>query len=402
MNLRRTTVLILLLLVLGKSAEAQSPYLRWKHGPPADTSYFPIAVWLQDPEYAAQYQAAGINVYVGLWEGPTEQQLSDLAKMGMPVICEQNAVGLAHKNDPIIVGWMHGDEPDNLQEVTDPKTGKKSYGPPVPPALVVREYQSLRAADPTRPVMLNLGQGVANDEWRGRGADATLDVYPDYIKGADIISFDVYPVTNIGKPDGENYLWYVAKGVDRLVKWSGGEGIVWNALECTHIENPQAKVTPAQLRAEVWMSLVHGSRGIIYFVHEFKPQSSDHALLGDPPMLAAVTGVNAQIRRIAPLLNSPTVEGVVTVASSSYKVPIDVMVKRHGDSIYLFAVGMRNAATTGSFSLPTLPPEAQVRVLDENRTLVARNGKFTDDFKAYEVHLYQIMVSPPKPDRESR
>jgi hypothetical protein len=78
------------------------------------------------------------------------------------------------------------------------------------------------------------------------------------------------------------------------------------------------------------------------------------------------------------------------------------MVKRHGDSIYLFAVGMRNAATTGSFSLPTLPPEAQVRVLDENRTLVARNGKFTDDFKAYEVHLYQIMVSPPKPDRESR
>lgn len=392
MNLRRATVLMLLALVAGKAAEAQSTYLQWKHGLPADASYFPLAVWLQEPAYAARYKAAGINVYVGLWEGPTEQQLSDLTKMGMPVICEQNAVGLAHRNDPIIVGWMHGDEPDNLQEVTDPKTGKKTYGPPVPPAFVVREYQTLRAADPTRPVMLNLGQGVANDEWGGRGAGAKLDVYPDYVKGADIVSFDVYPVTNIGKPDGENYLWYVAKGVDRLVKWSGGERIVWNALECTHIDNPKAKVTPAQLRAEVWMSLVHGSRGIIYFVHEFKPRSNDHALLDDPPMLAAVTGINAQIRRLAPLLNSPTVEGAVTVTSSSQKVPIDWMVKRQGGSIYIFAVGMRNAATTGSFSLSALPPEAQVEVLDEDRRLVAKNGKFTDAFKAYDVHLYQIKV----------
>ncbi len=241
MKLRRTAVLIFLLLVVVKTATAQNPYREWKHGLPADANYFPIAVWLQDPEYADRYKAAGINVYVGLWEGPTEQQLSDLTKMGMPVICEQNAVGLAHKDDPIIVGWMHGDEPDNLQEVADPKTGKTSYGPPVPPALVVGEYQSLRAADPTRPVMLNLGQGVANDEWGGRGADAKLDVYPDYINGSDIISFDVYPVANIGKPDGENYLWYVAKGVDRLVKWSGDERIVWNALEVHAHRQPHSQ-----------------------------------------------------------------------------------------------------------------------------------------------------------------
>ncbi|MGO8789088.1 MAG: hypothetical protein ACLQVL_17130 [Terriglobia bacterium] len=390
MNVRRTLVLIFLLLVTGKTLLAQSPYQQWKNGPPADADYFPLAVWLQDPEYAARYKAAGINVYVGLWEGPTEQQLSDLTKMGMPVVCEQNKVGLAHKDDPIIVGWMHGDEPDNLQDVTDPKTGKQGYGPPVPPALVVREYQSLRAADPTRPVMLNLGQGVANDEWAGRGADAKLDVYPEYIKGADIVSFDVYPVTNLGKPDGENYLWYVAKGAERLGKWGGRGRIVWNAIECTHIDNPQAKVTPAQLRAEVWMSLVHGSRGIIYFVHEFKPRSSDHALLDDPPMLAAVTGINAQIRRLASVLNSPSMEDAVTVTSSSETVPIDVMVKRQGDSIYLFAVGMRNAPTTGSFSLPALPPEAQVQVLDEGRTLAAKNGKFTDSFKSYDVHVYRV------------
>jgi len=386
----RTIAGVILAFIMMGVGRAQNPYPQWKNGPPSDAAYFPIAVWLQEPSNAAKYKAAGINLYVGLWEGPTDQQLSDLTKAGMPVICEQNAVGLAHRNDPIIVGWMHGDEPDNLQDVTDPKTGAKSYGPPIPPAHIVKDYEKLRAADPTRPIMLNLGQGVANDEWHGRGPDATLDVYPAYIQGADVVSFDVYPVTNIDKPDGESYLWYVAKGVDRLVKWGAGKKIVWNALECTHIGNPKAKVTPAQLRAEVWMSLISGSRGIIYFVHEFAPKSSDHALLDDPAMLRAVTDINAQIKRLAPALNSPTVPSVVSVKSSSEHVPINVMAKHASNAWYVFAVGMRNAPTTGSFSLSVLSSTATVEVLGESRSFTAKGGTFTDSFKPYDVHLYRI------------
>ena len=40
----------------------------------SDPSFFPIAVWLQSPGKAPQYKAAGINTYVGLWRGPTEEQ----------------------------------------------------------------------------------------------------------------------------------------------------------------------------------------------------------------------------------------------------------------------------------------------------------------------------------------
>src|SRR4051794_3217032 len=83
--------------------------------PLKDPTVFPIAVWLQEPSMAARYRDAGFNLYVGLWQGPTEKQLSDLKAAKMPVICEQNAVGLAHIKDPIIAAWMHGDEPDNAQ-----------------------------------------------------------------------------------------------------------------------------------------------------------------------------------------------------------------------------------------------------------------------------------------------
>jgi hypothetical protein len=373
----------------GSSARTASD-ARWPHGLPADPGYFPIAVWLQDPANAARFRQAGINLYIGLWKGPTEAQLAALKAAGMSVICEQNPIGLAHREDPTIVGWMHGDEPDNAQPVTDPKTGQEGYGGPVPPPQVVAEYERLRAADPTRPVLLNLGQGVANDEWIGRGSSARRDDYNTYVKGCDVVSFDVYPVAGIDKPDGENYLWYVAKGVSRLMDWTGGQKIVWNCLECTHISDEKKQATPHQVRAEAWMALIHGSKGLIWFVHQFKPQFKEAALLDDPVMLPAVTALNRRIQTLAPVLNSPTIADGASVTSSSPDVPITVMVKRSGGSTYLFAVGMRNAPATGSFTVRGSPSTATATVLGENRRVPVRNGRFADRFEAYDVHLYRI------------
>jgi len=370
--------------------QTSSRYAQWEYGPPSDPSYFPIAVWLQDPANATRFKEAGINVYVGLWEGPTEGQLAALKQAGMPVICDQNEVGLAHRTDRTIIGWMHGDEPDNAQPVTDPNTGQGTYGPPVPPPKIVADYQKLRAADPTRPIMLNLGQGVANDEWIGRGSAARPDDYLTYVKGCDVVSFDVYPVVGISKPDGENYLWYVPKGVDRLVKWTDGEKIIWNCIECTHIGNPDKKATPHQVRAEVWMALIHGSTGLIYFVHQFQPRFVEAALLADPEMLAAVTAINRQIRELAPVLNSPSVTDGATVKSSAAEVPIDLMVKQQQGATYVFAVGMRNGPTRGSFEVRGLPAKATAEVLGEGRSIPVVGGKFEDDFQPYDAHIYRI------------
>jgi hypothetical protein len=376
---------------------ASSPYRLSRSGLPADPAFFPIGVWLQDPRNVGPYKQAGFNLYVGLWQGPTEDQLAALRAAGMPVICAQNHVGLAHRADSNIVGWMHGDEPDNAQEIRDEKTGERRYGPPIPPSKIVANYQRIRAADPTRPVMLNLGQGVANDDWKGRGPGASLDDYPGYVLGADVVSFDVYPVAGINRPDGADFLWYVAKGVDRLMKWTGGKKVIWNCIECTMINDPPTKATPPQVRAEVWMSLIHGSQGLIYFVHQFKPRFNEHALLDDPEMLSAVTAINHQIQELAVVLNSPTILDRAKVRSSDPKVPIDTMVKTHSGSTYLFAVGMVNRPAEGSFSLRGLPAEVPARVLGENRQVVIRNGQFTDGFAPYDVHIYHIPPATARP-----
>ncbi|NSW56939.1 MAG: hypothetical protein HPY44_13090 [Armatimonadetes bacterium] len=361
-------------------------YAQWENGPPADPSYFPIAVWLQGPQNAARYKAAGINLYVALWKGPTEKQLADLEAAGMQVICEQNEVGMAHLDSPTIVGWMHGDEPDNAQPVIDPATGKRTWGPCVPPERIVEDYRRIAAADPTRPVLLNLGQGVANDQWHGRGSGAKLSDYETYVKGGDIISFDIYPVASGGE-NGADRLWLVPKGVDRLVTWTGGQKIIWNCIECTNISG-QGKASPDQVKAEVWMALIHGSTGLIYFVHQFQPTFCEWALLEDPEMLAAVTAINQQIRELAPVLNSPTVTDVVSVESATPDVPVDAMVKQHEGATYVFAVGMRNAATTARFRVGDTGKVAQV--IGESRTIEVVDGAFEDSFAPYAVHLYRL------------
>ncbi len=364
-----------------------APQKGFSHGLSPDPSYFPIAVWLQDPSNAGRYKAAGINLYVGLWQGPTAEQLTRLTAEKMPVICAQNAFGVAHRDNPIIKGWMLNDEPDNAQERKDPVTGKADYGPCIPPADIVAEYRRMHAADPTRPILLNLGQGIANDEWIGRGAGASLKDYETYVQGGDVISFDVYPVAGLTKPQPADFLWYVAKGLDRMRGWMHGQGTRWNCIECTRIGG-EHKATPAQVRSEVWMSLIHGSRGLIYFVHEFSPKFDEHALLDDPEMLAAVSKLNHEIAAMAMVINAPDIDGSVSVQSSG--APIDTMVKRLGGRTTVFAVGMRNAAATGSFECKGLPDSAPVRVVGEDRMLVASHGRFVDSFAPYGVHIYQF------------
>ena len=389
----RNAILALFLIVYGFSfgpvcagATGTSPYVKWTNGPSHDSSFFPLAVWLQNPTKATEYHAAGFNTYVGLWKGPTETQVAGLKKAGMKVICHQNEVGLRHLDDPTIIGWMHGDEPDNAQ----PLGPGKGYGPPIPPAKIVKDYLRIRGADATRPVLLNLGQGVAWDGWHGRGVRTRHpEDYPEYVKGCDIASFDIYPAVH-SNPAVSGKLWYVARGVERLKEWTQSEKIVWNCIECTRIKNAEVKPTPQQVRCEVWMSIIHGSMGLIYFVHEWEPKFNESALLSDPQMLSAVTTINRQVKQLAPVLNSATVQGAVSVSSDNKSVPVAIMAKRYGQATYIFAVSMRPGATDATFTVRDLEGRKTVEVLGEGRAIISRGGVFRDRFNSWGVHLYRI------------
>jgi hypothetical protein len=379
------------------SSSPPSAYAAWENGPKKDAGFFPIAVWLQDPKNAPKYQAIGVNLFIGLWQGPTDSQIAELKRHGMPVICEQNAYALKHLDEKTIVGWMHGDEPDNAQSLGE----GKGYGPPVAPKKLLEQYKAIKEKDPSRPIYLNLGQGVAWDGWYGRGVRTNHpEDYPEYAPSGDIVSFDIYPATH-DRPEVAGRLWYVARGVQRLRHWAGDGRMVWDCIECTHISNAKTKPTPDQVKAEVWMSILHGSQGIVYFCHEFAPQFIEGGLLADENMARAVGKVNRQIQELAPVINSPSVPHAAKVAVRPAAVSAELkqlvgspgiatMVKKHGGMTYLFCVRMEDAPAKGMFQVAGMSGKATVRVLGENRTLVAQNGRFDDAFAGYAVHVYQV------------
>jgi len=393
--------------------QSPTPYAAWTNGFSNQTDYFPIGVWLQNPSRALEYKVAGFNLYIGLWQGPTEAQLSALTVAEMPVICAQNDYARDHPDNPIIVGWLQKDEPDNAQKFADfwqsdtnliaeawPEYADRTaeswgtWGPPASPAQVTNWYHEMKSYDDSRPVLLNLGQGVAWDGWHGRGVrTGHTEDFPEYAQGGDIVSFDIYPVVH-SDPKIAGALWRVPYGVKRLRAWDG-EKPTWAAIECTHISNPPAKATPAQIRSEVWMAIIFGARGVIYFVHQFEPTFIEAALLSDPETLAAVTAINTQIQSLSSVLNRPSVTGKVEADSSNPATPIRTMVKHHGGFIYIFSAALHDEATTATFNVSDIESHATVEVLGEARTLFATNGLFSDAFSTNDVHIYKALLKKP-------
>ena len=386
-------------------------FASWRNGRSTDTGFFPIAVWLQSPHNAGRYQAIGINLYVGLWQGPTEAQINTLRRFNMPVICHQNDWAKQHLDEPLIVAWMHGDEPDNAHEFQSYWQGDKNriktgwpeiyerldldtkpyrgYGPPVPPAWIVKDYQDIKRVDPARPVLVNLGQGVAWEGYIGRGErTGKLEDYPKYIEGCDIVSFDIYPACH-SKPAVAQKLWYVPRGVDRLRQWAGPSKPVWTCIECTQINHPTTKATPQQIKCEVWMAIIHGARGLIYFSHTWKPSFVEAGLLADQRTAAAVRDINAQVTALASVINGPTLEGQVKVRTTPGSTQVDFLVKRTQDAMYVFAVDMQGKTTLAEFQIEDVGT-GQAEVLGEGRSVNIREGRFKDQFNAWGVHLYKI------------
>jgi hypothetical protein len=346
-----------------------------------DPTFFPLAVWVQQPRLADRYKSIGINTFVAIHRGPTQDHLDALRKEGLYTICHQNPVALDAKNKDVVIAFMHGDEPDNAQPL--PK-GQQGWGPPILPSKIQDDYKRLKDRDP-RPVLLNLGQGVAYDNYIGRGVRRNkMEDYPEYVKGCDIASFDIYPVTH-DKPEIAGKLEYVALGVERLVKWTDGRKPVFACIETTRISS-DALPNPDQIKSEVWLAITHGATGIIYFCHEWKPKFVEAGLLAHADNARAVGEVNRQITKLAAVLNSKTEPGLVEVTTEK-DVPVKVLTKRHDGSLYLFAVNTRNAPTTAHFKLPE---GKSVEVIDEARTKDLQAGGFSDDFVAYAVHFYRV------------
>ena len=356
---------------------------------PQDQNFLPILVFAQSIEDAPKYKAAGFNTYLHLWEGPKPGEIAAMKAAGMYLIIDMNEEARKHLDDKTIIGWRIPGEPENFEKRKDVTIGSKTWKlgerARIPSKDLCEMYETMKKLDPTRPIFANFSCGVANDQYPGRGGGWKNSMYPEYMKAGDIVSFDVYPVSD----NGEKYLWYQAKGLDRLKEWTAGEKPRFNTFGPSFIGSKKKKPSPENIKTEIWISIIHGTKGLYYFAHNITPFAAN-ALLRDPAMLAMVTKINKQVTALAPVINSPGDE-VEKAVSSNESVPVDYLVKKYNGDTYVFAGAMKMGdSTTATFKLKDVSKAGRVEVLEENRTLdMDATGIFKDEFKTWETHIYK-------------
>ena len=234
---------------------------------------------------------------------------------------------------------------------------------------------------------------MAYDGWEGRGSNAPAE--SGYVPASDIVDFDIYPYNNCGGDANEQVtcgqFWLNAYGVDRLHQWSNRSQAVWTDIETTIIgAGTTTGPTPKQTRSEVWLALIHGANGITYFLDTWNPSFREDGIIADfdhdrrrnrVEPAGEVAGARAQQRERSDL---------VGVSSSNPAAPIDLMVKAHGQTLYLVAAISRPGTANGGFLIAGMTGNATATVVGENRLIGVTGGAFEDAFAANDVHIYEI------------
>ena len=165
---------------------------------------------------------------------------------------------------------------------------------------------------------------------------------------------------------------------------------VWAFVELGHPypENSWPSIQPSQVIAAVWQSLIAGARGIIYFNHSFGgPCVTDNVLRDQcyARVRAVVTQLDREIHALAPVLNAPFADGVVTASPG-----VNFSTKWYKRHFYVLAGSDNPNAQEVTFSMPCVG-SAAVTVLNEHRTIQASGGTFSDYFANGDaIHIYRI------------
>jgi hypothetical protein len=74
------------------------------------------------------------------------------------------------------------------------------YEPRARPEDTLREYEEIKAADPSRPVFVTLTGNFHPHFQKWTDAERAA-LYPEYIKATDVVGYDVYPIYGWNKPE---------------------------------------------------------------------------------------------------------------------------------------------------------------------------------------------------------
>ncbi|MEW6381860.1 MAG: hypothetical protein AB1611_19975 [bacterium] len=255
----------------------------------------------------------------------------------------------AFKGHPAIISWYMNDE-RGLEFLPELEAG----------------YQKVRELDENHPI------------WSVHWQQTSLvgEAHTTDILGVDPYPIPASPITLVSdmadwaKDAGRGYrpLWLVPQIFDQ-----------------SNYDRPGRLPTPEEMRAMTYLATNHGARGLVYYSYfdiRSKPYYQTH--------WAAVKKIASEIKSLRPVFLSLEKTGENDIVCSNTS--IDCKLMKNGNSYYLFAVNtLQQDITSASFQINLAYRPAIINTeFEDGRQIEATNGRFTDDFSPYEVHIYQF------------
>ncbi|MBN2584614.1 MAG: hypothetical protein JXL80_16240 [Planctomycetes bacterium] len=386
--------------------------------------FIPLKVWLQDPQHFPKLHAAGVNTCAGYWwsdekkrgsgdTGGMDEYAEMVRRAGFyyiaPFMDEQPEATRKVAAMDHLLAWIHNDEPDLPRKVTG-ADGKRRSVPRDTLEETAARYKAIKAVDTRHPVIMGLTANFMKCETTHYDEATKARIYPEYVKYCDATGFDTYPIYGSNHP---NWLHKVADGVTELRAIAGPKRLVGCTVEtCKGSQwityEKQLEVEPKHTRCEVWMALIRGATAISYFTHAWRPSYSQFACT--PEMVAELGRLNAQITRLTPALTADAAKaeiGMALSAEDGAKLDCHFKATQLDGAVYLFAQnidlgpgadklaqGEPISPRSGKavFTVTGLKAGATIEVLDEDRTITAQGGTFTDAFAPLAEHVYRLKL----------
>jgi hypothetical protein len=325
-------------------------------------AFFPILTWAQCAADVPENLAVGVTVFMG-------DSCDDTAALAAAIGGRAYLVpSVALRGDqptatlPRVIGWHQPDEPD--------ANGVDAAALPAPEPLS------------GRLTFLTVTAHFAKDQrWLTTQHPAAW--WRAYAQRADVLGFDLYPLSHLCRQSklGIRSVFDEQRDLVRLA--AGRPTFQWieaSAIDGTCGADP---VSPAALRAEVFLAIAGGANGIGYFTHAWADGPWVRFAVSDA-LRAAMTATDADLQALATVLQGP--DGARFVRG---KGGILVGARRAGRHLLVVAVNPRATTVRGRVDFRRYAAGSVV-AWNEQRTLRLVRGGFADAFAPLQVHLYDV------------
>ncbi len=244
------------------------------------------------------------------------------------------------RSHPAVIAWYVTDEPD----------GDHQY---------VKDFYSMaRKLDPSRPVYVNYAPSF---------------YFPEALP-TDIASLDRYDIG--AEPDGPIYQAEFTDQLEKVAVTAGKPSWIWLQSGGYAYWMSRSPTAPEQ-EAMVYLTLVHGVRGIKFWVD--LPFSLEE--WRTMKMLAQ------EVRQLTPILYSLETAPTVSAIPSD-RLGIHVTAKTYKGKRYIIACNAGPKPVDATITISTGGESANV--LFEKRRVKVDNGVIKDNFLGYQRHAYEV------------